>query len=80
VPSILCYPCARFGQAPALYPQALTRALTVHAQALLAGGELVAAREALTQAIATESTFTDATEAARWTDTARNTLKSLDAR
>ncbi|MFN7315126.1 MAG: protein kinase domain-containing protein [Phycisphaerae bacterium] len=67
-------------QAPALYPQALTRALTVHAQALLAGGELVAAREALTQAIATESTFTDATEAARWTDTARNTLKSLDAR
>jgi ATP/maltotriose-dependent transcriptional regulator MalT len=67
-------------QAPALYPQALTRALTVHGQILVAGGDLAAAREALTQAIATESTFTDAAEAARWTATARNALKSLDAR
>jgi hypothetical protein len=52
----------------------------VHGQILLAGGDLAAAREALTQAIATESTFTDAAEAARWTATARNALKSLDAR
>lgn len=67
-------------QAPALYPQARTRALTVFAQTLLAAGETPAAREALAEALATQPTYTDPAEASRWIAPARNLLESLDAR
>ncbi len=67
-------------QAPALYPQARTRAWTINAETLLAAGEVQAAHDALAQALATESTFGDPAEAARWIAPARKLLESLDAR
>lgn len=67
-------------QAPALYPQAHTRAWTVQGQILLAAGETAAAQAALTRAVETQATFPSPADAEVWTAPARRLLETLEAR